>query len=158
MITLVINGRQRALDCMPDTPLLWAIRDAAELPGTHPGCLIGMCGACTVHVDGQPVRACITPVQDVAGKAVTTIEGLAATPLGRALARAWAEHAVSPCGHCGSGQMMVAAALLRSNPHPDDDEIAATVGENVCSCDNRGNLAPAVRQAARAIGFPNRDG
>ena len=151
MITLVINGRTLELDCPPDMPLVWALRDAAGLPGTHCGCLIGMCGACTVHVDGRPVRACTLPAQEAAGKAVTTIEGLAETELGRILLQSWSEHRVSPCGHCAPGQIMAAAALLRDNPRPDDADIDAVLGEHVCSCEHHGNLYLAIHGAARAL-------
>ena len=153
MITLVINGRAVTVDCAPEKPLLHAIRvgGAAGLAATPSGCLIGMCGACTVHLDGLPVRSCELTLEQVQGRAITTFEGLMGTTLGRALGQAWTRHAVSPCGRCSPGQIMTAAALLARNPAPSDDEIDAALADHVCDCDERGDLHVAILEAARAL-------
>lgn len=153
MIALVVNGGTLTVDCAPDRPLLHAIRDGgpAGLAATPTGCLIGMCGVCTVHLDGQAVRSCEVTLEQAQGRAITTFEGLMATAAGRELAEAWARHRVSPCGRCRSGQVMTVAALLARNPAPSDDDIDAALAEHVCNCDEPGDVYAAVREAARVL-------
>ena len=147
MIELEINGTQHRLDVEGDMPLLWAIRDAAGMTGTKFGCGMAQCGACTVHVNGQPRRACVTPVAAVAGQVVTTIEGLN-SPQGQALKRAWRALEVVQCGYCQSGQLMQAAALLTHNPAPDDTAIDAAMTGNICRCGTYHRIRAAIKHAA----------
>jgi len=152
-IKLTVNGESRELDVDPDMPLLWAIRDHLELAGTKFGCGMALCGACTVHIDGQPTRSCVTPVSAVAGKSITTIEGLA-TPAGKAVQQAWIELDVPQCGYCQSGQIMSAAALLGSNPQPSDADIDAAMSGNICRCGTYVRIRAAIHQAAAKLGAP----
>ena len=152
-IKLTVNGESRELDVEPDMPLLWAIRDHLELAGTKFGCGLALCGACTVHIDGQPTRSCVTPVSAVAGKSITTIEGLA-TPAGKAVQQAWIELDVPQCGYCQSGQIMSAAALLGSNPQPSDADIDAAMSGNICRCGTYVRIRAAIHQAAAKLGAP----
>ena len=132
-VVVSVNGEDRTVDVPLEMPLLWVLRDVLDLTGTKYGCGIGVCGSCTVHVDGGPVRACVTPVRDVVGRSVTTIEGLSAD--GRhAVQRAWTEGAVPQCGYCQPGQIMSAAALLERTPSPSDDEIVTAMSGNLCRC------------------------
>jgi len=147
MIKLTINGEQRELDADPSTPLLWAIRDLVGLTGTKYGCGIAQCGACTVHIDGKAQRACITPIATVAGKQITTIEGLS-TSAGKAVQKAWEEISVPQCGYCQSGQIMSAASLLVENSKPTDEEITNTMRGNICRCCTYQRIRKAVKQAA----------
>ncbi len=151
MPTLTINGVCVTLDCPPDTPLLWAIREGAGLPGTRSGCLVGLCGACTVHLDGVAVRPCSVPVAQAEGRALTTIEGVLRSPLGRALARAWSADGFPGCELCRPGRIMAAAALLGRRPDAPDAEIEAVLGEHVCECGEAGGVvvAATLKQAAR---------
>jgi isoquinoline 1-oxidoreductase alpha subunit len=147
MTKFKLNGREVSVQTPADAPLLWAIRDEAGLTGTKFGCGIGMCGACTVHVDGKPVRSCRTEVGKVAGKSVTTIEGL--DPKGQhPLQLAWIEAQAPQCGYCQSGQIMSAAALLKSNPHPSDADIDAAMNGNLCRCMTYGRIKAAIKLAA----------
>jgi isoquinoline 1-oxidoreductase alpha subunit len=149
---LKINGRTVTLAdeaIAPDMPLLWALRDVANLTGTKFGCGVGACGACTVHVDGQPARACVTPLSAVAGKAVTTIEGLAPPGQSHALQRAWIEHQVPQCGYCQSGMLMAAAALLARKRSPGDADIDAAIG-NLCRCGTYPRVRAAIKALSRA--------
>jgi isoquinoline 1-oxidoreductase subunit alpha len=146
MLTLNVNGRARAVDVEPDMPLLWVLRDHLALPGTKYGCGIGLCGACTVHVDGQAARSCVMPVSAVEGKKVVTIEGLSASGL-HAVQRAWIEHQVPQCGYCQPGMMMAVAGLLAKTPHPSDAQINESI-TNLCRC---GTYAR-VRRAIHALG------
>ncbi len=132
-IVFELNGSKTKLDSQPETALLWVLREHAKLTGTKFGCGSGLCGACTVHLDGQPIRACITPVSAVAGKSVTTIEGLSKNR-SHPLQKAWVEAQVPQCGYCQSGQIMQAAALLESNKNPSRDEIVAYMNGNICRC------------------------
>jgi len=146
-INVTINGAARELDVPPDMPLLWAIRDHLQLTGTKYGCGMALCGACTVHIDGQPTRSCVTPVSAVQGRRVTTIEGLA-TPAGRAVQEAWVALDVPQCGYCQSGQVMSAAALLAANPKPSDAHIDSAMAGNICRCATYLRIRKAIHQAA----------
>ena len=145
MVELTLNGAAVQLDAAPGTPLLWAIREKAGLTGTKFGCGVGACGACTVHVDGRAVRSCSVPVETVAGREVTTIEGLAPSPDElHPIQRAWIEHQVPQCGYCQSGMIMAVAAFLEDNPTPSDEELAAAV-TNICRCGTYHRIRNAVR-------------
>lgn len=144
----ILNGKPVQLQAEPEMPLLWALRDELQLTGTKFGCGIGQCGACTVHLEGAPVRSCITPLAQVQGKRVTTIEGLTAAGSARNLQRAWAAHSVPQCGYCQSGQVMSAAALLAQNPAPDDAAIDGAMSGNICRCGSYGRIRAAIKQAA----------
>lgn len=150
MITLDINGKTQSLDVDPDTPLLWALRDHLALTGTKYGCGIAQCGSCTVHVDGQPVRSCVTPVSAAAGKRVTTIEGLA-SPVAGAVQTAWRELDVVQCGYCQSGQIMAAVALLERNRRPTDADIDAAMQGNLCRCATYVRIRAAIKAAAAKL-------
>lgn len=149
MVRLDINGRQHTIDAPPDMPLLWAIRDLVGLMGTKFGCGIAQCGACTVHLDGVAVRACVMPVSAVGERKITTIEGVGATPAGRCVQAAWRTLDVVQCGYCQSGQVMSAAALIASNPKPTDGDIDAAMAGNICRCGTYNRIRAAVRQAAK---------
>ena len=151
MIELRVNGAAKRLDVEADMPLLWVIRENLKLPGTKFGCGVGQCGACTVHLDGEAVRACVTPAAAAAGRALTTIEGLAAGGGERhPLQTAWIEEQVPQCGYCQPGQIMAAAALLAKNPHPDDDNIDAAMRGNICRCGTYAGIRRAIKRAAGA--------
>ncbi len=150
MIRVTINGAVREVDVLPDTPLLWVIRDSLGLTGTKYGCGVAVCGACTVHVDGVPVRSCVMPVGEAAGKAVTTIEGLDSRE-GKAVQAAWRRLDVVQCGYCQSGQIMAAAALLKQTPSPTDADINAAMGGNLCRCATYVRIRAAIKEAARAL-------
>lgn len=148
MITITVNGRRHELDIDPDMPLLWALRDSLGLTGTKYGCGIAVCGACIVHVDGDTVRSCVTPVSAVAGKSVTTIEGLSADS-SHPVQRAWIEHDVPQCGFCQSGQIMQAAALLAKNPNPSDADIDQAMNGVLCRCGTYQRIRSAIKRAAQ---------
>ena len=143
-----INGRSTDLDVPDDMPLLWALRDVAGLTGTKFGCGISMCGACTVHVDGAPVRSCVTPISSVAGKQVVTIEAIEHDSVGRRVQAAWRKIDVVQCGYCQSGQIMAATALLQSTPKPTDEQIDAAMAGNICRCGTYGRIRTAIKVAA----------
>ena len=147
MIEFELNGESVSSDSEPDTPLLWVIRDELKLKGTKFGCGIAMCGACTVHVDGTAIRSCVTSIGDVAGKPVTTIEGLS-TAAGRALQKAWVAEQVPQCGYCQSGQIMQAASLLGHNASPTDDEVTTAMDGNLCRCMAYKRIHKAIKVAA----------
>ncbi|HEY7601267.1 MAG TPA: (2Fe-2S)-binding protein [Methylomirabilota bacterium] len=147
MITLTVNGTPRQLDVAPEMPLLWALRETLELTGTKYGCGMALCGACTVHVDGTPTRACVMPVSAVAGKQVTTIEGLSAKT-DHPVQRAWIELDVPQCGFCQSGQLMSAAALLAQNKTPTDQDIDQAMAGNICRCGTYQRIRAAIHRAA----------
>jgi isoquinoline 1-oxidoreductase alpha subunit len=149
---LTVNGKQLTLDVPADMPLLWALRDVVGLTGTKFGCGIALCGACTVHLNGRPVRACVTPVGAVAGQRVTTIEGVHADEVGRAVQAAWRELAVPQCGYCQSGQIMSATALLRTNRNPTDADIDAAMSGNICRCGTYTRIRAAIKRAATSGG------
>jgi isoquinoline 1-oxidoreductase alpha subunit len=147
--TVNVNGAPRTLDVDADTPLLWVLRDVLGISGTKFGCGIALCGACTVHIDGVPVRSCVTPISTVGEKAVTTIEAVGETPIGKALQQAWLELDVVQCGYCQSGQIMSAAALLGRTPKPTDDDIDQTMSGNVCRCGTYQRIRAAIHLAAK---------
>ena len=148
MISLQINGQSHDIDVSPDTPLLWALRDVLAMTGTKFGCGIAQCGACTVHIDGKPVRSCMLPVGAVRDRAVTTIEGVGATPAGAKVQKAWLDLEVIQCGYCQSGQIMSAAALLATTPNPDDADIDAAMAGNICRCGTYVRIRAAIKLAA----------
>ncbi|RQS51296.1 (2Fe-2S)-binding protein [Burkholderia sp. Bp8984] len=151
MITLTVNGSEQHFDANPDMPLLWYLRDVLGHTGTKFGCGMALCGACTVHLDGTAIRACITPVAVAAGKRVTTIEGLS-TDLPHPLQQAWQELNVAQCGYCQSGQIMQAASLLKTNPHPSDTDIDDAMSGNICRCGTYTRIRAAIRLAVRRGG------
>ena len=148
MLTLQINGQSRQVDVSDDMPLLWVLRDHLGLVGTKYGCGVAQCGACTVHVGGQPVRSCQLAVGDVGTRAVATIEGVGETPNGAKIQLAWIEAAVPQCGYCQAGQIMSATALLDSTPHPDDADIDAAMAGNLCRCGTYIRIRRAIRNAS----------
>jgi isoquinoline 1-oxidoreductase alpha subunit len=150
MITLNINGQPRSIDAAADVPLLWVLRDVLGLTGTKFGCGIAQCGACTVHLDGAPVRSCLLPIGSIGERAITTIEAIGATAAGAKVQRAWLDLEVIQCGYCQSGQIMSATALLQSKPAPDDADIDAAMAGNICRCGTYLRIREAIKQAARS--------
>jgi aerobic-type carbon monoxide dehydrogenase small subunit (CoxS/CutS family) len=153
-IELHVNGEPRPIDADPNMPLLWALRDFLKLTGTKFGCGAGLCGACTVHLDGRAVHACQTPIADAARGRITTIEGLARERL-HPVQAAWLAHNVPQCGYCQSGQIMQAAALLNENPHPSDVEIDAALSGNLCRCGTYPRIRAAIRSASQTASIPD---
>jgi isoquinoline 1-oxidoreductase alpha subunit len=147
MVTLRVNGKVHTVDVPPDLPLLWVLRDVIGLTGTKFGCGIALCGACTVQLDGQPTRSCVTPVAAVTGKSITTIEAIGETPAGKKVQQAWLDLDVVQCGYCQSGQIMAAAALLVSKPRPTDADIDAAMAGNICRCGTYPRIRAAVKRA-----------
>jgi len=147
-IGLNVNGQLREADVPPDMPLLWVLRDVLGLTGTKYGCGIAQCGACTVHVDGRPVRSCVLPVSAVGSAQVTTVEAVGQTPAGAKAQKAWLELEVVQCGYCQSGQVMSAAALLARNPHPTDADINVAMSGNICRCGTYPRIRDAIKRAA----------
>ena len=145
--TIEVNGRKRTVDVDGDTPLLWALRDELDMKGTKFGCGVGLCGACTVHLDGRAVRSCTTPISTIGNAAVATIEGMAADPVGKKLQAAWMALDVPQCGYCQAGQIMSATALLTKTPHPNDAEIDAAMTGNVCRCCTYTRIRAAIKRA-----------
>jgi isoquinoline 1-oxidoreductase subunit alpha len=150
MITLQINGETRTIDAPADMPLLWALRDLLGLTGTKFGCGIAQCGACTVHLDGAPVRSCQLPLGGIGGRAITTIEGISATSTGAKVQKAWLDLEVVQCGFCQPGQIMSATALLNSTPSPDDSDINAAMAGNICRCGTYVRIREAIKRAAQS--------
>ena len=148
MITLDINGQSHQLDVPDEMPLLWALRDELAMPGTKFGCGVAQCGACTVHIDGEATRACITPVGSIGKGKVTTIEGVGASQEGRALQKAWIDLDVMQCGYCQAGQIMTASALLARTPKPDDAAIDAAMEGNLCRCATYKRIRAAIKSAS----------
>lgn len=151
MLTLNINGRDLPVAADPATPVLWALRDNLNLTGTKFGCGAALCGACTVHLDGNPIRACITPISAVVGQAITTIEAMEADPVGKAVQDAWVRHDVPQCGYCQSGQVMSAVALLRTNKQPLDADIDNAMSGNLCRCGTYQRIRAAIKDAAATL-------
>ena len=150
MMNLRINGEMRELDISADTPLLWALRDVLGLTGTKFGCGIAQCGACTVHLDGAPIRSCVTPVSAIGDRAITTIEAIGATAPGQKIQQAWLDLEVVQCGYCQSGQIMSATALLASKPDPSDADIDAAMSGNICRCGTYVRIRNAIKKAAKS--------
>lgn len=148
MTTLTINGKPRQIDLPTDTPLLWALRDHLGLTGTKFGCGMSLCGACTVHVDGEPTRACVTPISSVVGKNIVTIEAIDQDAIGQKVQDAWLALGVPQCGYCQSGQIMAATALLQHNPSPSDADIDKAMSGNICRCGTYPRIRAAIKQAA----------
>jgi isoquinoline 1-oxidoreductase alpha subunit len=148
VFTIAVNGTKRTVDVDGDMPLLWVLRDELDLKGSKFGCGVGLCGACTVHLDGTAVRSCSTPISTVGDSAIVTIEGMAADPVGRKLQQAWMELDVPQCGYCQAGQIMSAAALLGDTPHPSDADIDGAMTGNVCRCCTYTRIRAAIKKAA----------
>ena len=148
MTKLNINGKSYDVALPPDTPLLWVLRDQIGLTGTKFGCGMALCGACTIHVDGEPGRACVTPISSLAGKKITTIEAIDGDKVGKAVQAAWVELGVPQCGYCQAGQIMSATALLKKKPKPTDAEIDEAMAGNICRCGTYARIRAAIKQAA----------
>lgn len=148
MITLKLNGQDQQLDVPEEMPLLWVIRDVAGYTGTKFGCGMGLCGACTLHVDGAPARSCITPIGLMKDRTVNTLESLHTDPVGQLVQQAWLDTAVAQCGYCQGGQIMSATALLKSNPSPSDEQIEQAMVGNICRCGTYNRIKIAIRQAS----------
>ncbi len=151
MATLNVNGKRVQTDAADDTPLLWVLRDHLELTGTKFGCGMALCGACTVHIDGQPARSCITPVSAVGNKKITTVEAVGQSKAGKAVQAAWTAESVAQCGYCQSGQVMAATALLTANPKPSDADIDAAMSGNICRCATYPRIRAAIKRASRSL-------
>ena len=151
MITLEVNGKQMTTDATEDTPLLWVLRDHLKLTGTKFGCGMALCGACTVHLDGQATRSCTLPVSAAVGKKITTIESVAADAVGAAVQQAWVAENVPQCGYCQSGQIMSATALLHQNSQPSDADIDAAMAGNICRCGTYARIRAAIHRAAATL-------
>ena len=151
MISFRLNGQAQQVDVPGDTPVLWVLRDTLGMTGTKFGCGVAVCGACTVHVDGEQRRACVTPIESVAGQQITTIEAIGGDRIGQAVQEAWVKHDVVQCGYCQSGQIMAAVALLRHRPQPSDADIDAAMSANLCRCGTYVRIHAAVKDAALAL-------
>ncbi len=151
MITLNINGKEEIIDAPEDMPILWALRDIVHLTGTKFGCGMAQCGACTVHLDGQPIRSCVTPLAAAQGKKITTIEHIENDKVGKAVQEAWRDVDVVQCGYCQSGQIMAATALLTTNKNPTDADIDAAMSGNICRCGTYPRIRAAIHEAASTL-------
>jgi isoquinoline 1-oxidoreductase alpha subunit len=151
MVTLTINGKRHNVDVPADTPLLWTLRDVLSMTGTKFGCGQGLCGACTIQIDGQPTRSCITPVSAAAGKKITTIEAIGNTAAGKRIQAAWLALDVPQCGYCQSGQIMSATALLAAKPNPSDSDIDDAMAGNICRCGTYPRIRAGIKKAAAAV-------
>ena len=151
MLNITVNGKAASLDAEPDMPLLWALREDLQLTGTKFGCGMALCGACTVHLDGKPVRSCSTPLSAATGKKVITIESVGNSKAGKAIQAAWVKHDVPQCGYCQSGQIMSATALLASNAKPSDKQIDEAMSGNICRCGTYNQIKAAIKDASVAL-------
>lgn len=150
-VSLNVNSKVVSVDADPSTPILWALRDNLEMTGTKFGCGMALCGACTVHMNGQAIRSCVTPISAAVGQRITTIEAQAQDTVGKAVQEAWVKHDVAQCGYCQSGQVMVATALLKANKSPSDQQIDETMAGNICRCGTYQRIRAAVKDAAKAV-------
>jgi isoquinoline 1-oxidoreductase subunit alpha len=150
-ISLNVNGKAVSVDADPSTPILWALRDNLEMTGTKFGCGMALCGACTVHMNGQAIRSCVTTISAAVGQRITTIEAQAQDTVGKAVQEAWVKHDVAQCGYCQSGQVMVATALLKANKSPSDQQIDEAMAGNICRCGTYQRIRAAVKDAAKAV-------
>ena len=151
MVTLNINGHDTEVDADPTTPILWTLRDNLNMTGTKFGCGMALCGACTVHLNGQAIRSCITPISAAVGQKITTIEAMETDGIGKAVQDAWVKHDVPQCGYCQSGQVMSAAALLATNKNPSDADIDAAMSGNICRCGTYQRIKAAIKDASKAL-------
>jgi isoquinoline 1-oxidoreductase alpha subunit len=151
MVTLNINGHDTEVDADPSTPILWTLRDNLNMTGTKFGCGMALCGACTVHLNGQAIRSCITPISAAVGQKITTIEAMEADNIGKAVQDAWVKHDVPQCGYCQSGQVMSATALLAANKNPSDADIDAAMSGNICRCGTYQRIKAAIKDASKAL-------
>jgi isoquinoline 1-oxidoreductase alpha subunit len=156
--TIKVNGTAHSVDVDDDTPLLWVLRDVLGMTGTKFGCGRALCGACTIHLDGKPMRSCVTPISAAAGKRVTTIEAIGATPAGKKIQQAWIELEVPQCGYCQSGQIMSAAALLAAKPKPSDADIDAAMSGNICRCGTYVRIREGIKRAAHGLANDKKGG
>lgn len=154
MLTVTVNGQTQSLDVPSDTPILWVLRDTLKLTGTRFGCGMALCGACTVHLDGQPIRACMTPISMAQDKHINTIESMERDPVGQVVQQAWMDEAVAQCGYCQSGQIMSTVALLKNNQQPSDDEIDSFMSGNICRCGTYPRIRKAIHRAAKQAAAP----
>jgi isoquinoline 1-oxidoreductase alpha subunit len=152
LTALTINGKQHNVDLPEDTPILWTLRDQLGMTGTKFGCGMALCGACTVHLDGEPIRSCITPISAAVGKKITTIEAIAEDKIGKSVQEAWMALGVPQCGYCQAGQIMSATALLRTTPNPSDKDIDDAMSGNICRCGTYTRIKAAIKQAAAQNG------
>ena len=150
-VSLSVNGKRVSVDADPSTPLIWALRDNLNMTGTKFGCGMAQCGACTVHIDGQAVRSCVTPIASVIGKKISTIESQSANKVGKAVQDAWVKHDVAQCGYCQSGQVMSASALLSRNKSPNDAQIDEAMAGNICRCGTYQRIRVAIKDAAKTL-------
>jgi len=151
MVTLNINGKDTQVDIDPSTPILWALRDNLNMTGTKFGCGAALCGACTVHMNGQPIRSCVTPISAAVGQQIVTIEAMEADRIGKAVQDAWVKHDVPQCGYCQSGQVMSAAALLKAKKNPTDTDIDEAMSGNICRCGTYQRIREAIKDAAKNL-------
>jgi isoquinoline 1-oxidoreductase alpha subunit len=156
--TIKINDTDHSVDVEASTPLLWVLRDVLGMTGTKFGCGVALCGACTIHLDGNPIRSCITPIGSVGSAAITTIEAIGKTPAGKKIQEAWLDREVVQCGYCQSGQIMSASALLAKTPHPSDDDIDAAMSGNICRCGTYIRIRAAIKQAAQSAASDQKRG
>jgi isoquinoline 1-oxidoreductase alpha subunit len=151
MVTLNINGHDTQVDADPSTPILWTLRDILNMTGTKFGCGAALCGACTVHLNGQPIRSCVTPIAAAVGQKITTIEAMEGDKVGKVVQDAWVKHDVPQCGYCQSGQIMSATALLKSNKNPSDNDIDSAMAGNICRCGTYQRIRLAIKDAAKTL-------
>ena len=151
MVTLNINGRDTQVDADPNTPILWALRDVLNMTGTKFGCGAALCGACTVHLNGQATRSCVTPISAAVGQKITTIEAMESDKIGKAVQDAWVKHDVPQCGYCQSGQVMSATTLLKINKNPSDSDIESAMSGNICRCGTYQRIRAAIKDASKSL-------
>jgi len=151
LVSFKLNGKDMAINVDPSTPILWVLRDQLNMTGTKFGCGAALCGACTVHLNGQPIRSCVTPISAAAAQSITTIEAIADDPVGKALQQAWIKHDVPQCGYCQSGQIMSATVLLQNRKNPTDADIDAAMSGNICRCGTYQRIRAAIKDTAKTV-------